>query len=120
MSKLPIFEHFLSVGNLKPKLKWFFKPKLKPNFFLLNWAPGSEVHGVAILLDKEAEAKMDRQEGAGFVYRKESVELEAYDGRKLQGRNREITQNVPHLLSSTHRFTGWEQCQKYYMRNAWF
>ena len=40
MSKLPIFEHFLSVENLKPKLKWFFKPKLKPIFFLLNWVPG--------------------------------------------------------------------------------
>ena len=33
MSELPIFEHFLSVGNLKPKLEWFFKPK----FFYLNW-----------------------------------------------------------------------------------
>ena len=33
MSKLPIFEHFLSVGNFKPKLKWFFKPKFKPIFF---------------------------------------------------------------------------------------
>ena len=42
MSKLPIFEHFLSVGNLKPKLEWFFKPKLKPIFFLLNWAPDPE------------------------------------------------------------------------------
>ena len=38
MSKLPIFEHFLSVGNLKPKLKWFFKPKLKLTIFLLNRA----------------------------------------------------------------------------------
>ena len=28
----PIFEHFLSAGNLKPKLKRFFKP----NMFLLN------------------------------------------------------------------------------------
>ena len=35
MSKLTIFELFLSVGNLKPKLEWFFKPKC----FLLNWAP---------------------------------------------------------------------------------
>ena len=51
-------------------------------------SPGSEVHGIAILLDKEAEAKMDRQEGAGFVYRKESVELETYDGRKLQVRKK--------------------------------
>ena len=29
--KLPIFELFLSVGNPKPKLKWVFKLKLKPN-----------------------------------------------------------------------------------------
>ena len=29
----PFFKHFLSVGNLKPKLKWFFKPKLKPKIF---------------------------------------------------------------------------------------
>ena len=32
--KLPIFELFLSVSNLKPKLKWFFKSKIKLN--LLN------------------------------------------------------------------------------------
>ena len=32
MYKLPIFGHFLSAGNCKPKLKWFLKPKLKPNF----------------------------------------------------------------------------------------
>ena len=29
MSKLPIFELFISVGNLKPKLKWIFKLKLE-------------------------------------------------------------------------------------------
>ena len=40
MSKLSIFDHFLSVGNLKPKLEWFFKPQLKPKCFLSNWAPG--------------------------------------------------------------------------------
>ena len=39
MSKLPIFEHFLSAGNLKPKLKWVFKTKLKPKIVLLNWTP---------------------------------------------------------------------------------
>ena len=39
MSKMPIFLLFLSVGNLKRKLKWFFKPKLKLNFFLLNYYP---------------------------------------------------------------------------------
>ena len=40
MSELTIFEHFLSAGNLKPKLEWFFKPKLEPNFCLLNCLPG--------------------------------------------------------------------------------
>ena len=50
--QLSIFELFLSVGCLKPKLKWCLnlklKPKLewliklkpKPNFALLNWVPG--------------------------------------------------------------------------------
>ena len=28
MSKLPIFEHFLSVGNLKPKLELIFQAKM--------------------------------------------------------------------------------------------
>ena len=37
MSKLPIFGLF--VGNLKPKFKCFFKPKLKPITFLLNCHP---------------------------------------------------------------------------------
>ena len=39
MSKLSIFEHFLSVGNLKTKLQWCFKAELKPKLFLLNWSP---------------------------------------------------------------------------------
>ena len=39
MSKLPIFERFLSVGNLKPKLKWFLKLKLKQKNVLLNCLP---------------------------------------------------------------------------------
>ena len=29
----PLVKLFIGVGNLKPKLKCFFKPKLKPNFF---------------------------------------------------------------------------------------
>ena len=37
--KLPIFEHYLSVGNLKPRLEWFFEPKLKPKLLLFNWVP---------------------------------------------------------------------------------
>ena len=32
MFKLPIFELFIIVGNLKPKLKWVLKPKLKPKW----------------------------------------------------------------------------------------
>ena len=64
--------------------QWYVEPAMGD----IIESPGSEVHGIAILLDKEAEAKMDRQEGAGFVYRKESVELEAYDGRKLQVRKK--------------------------------
>ena len=60
--------------------------------------PGSEVHGTAILLDKEAEAKMDRQEGAGFVYEKKAVELEAYDDRKLK---------ASIICSYRNAFSGW-------------
>ena len=33
---VPIFKLIISVGNLKPKLKWAFKLKLKPKKFLLN------------------------------------------------------------------------------------
>ena len=36
MIKLPISVIFLSIGNLKPKLKKYSKPKLKPKLFLLN------------------------------------------------------------------------------------
>ena len=39
MSKLHIFERFLSVGNLKPKFKRFFKPKLKPKMFSIESPP---------------------------------------------------------------------------------
>ena len=47
MSKLPIFEHFLSVRNLKPKLKWFFKPKL---FLSIELGPCIiAVHGLRLV-----------------------------------------------------------------------
>ena len=38
---------------------------------------------------------MDKQEGAGFVYRKEHVQLEAYDGRRhtLKPENSENGEN---------------------------
>ena len=42
MSKLPSFGLFISVGNIKPKLKWFFKPKL----FQLNCAPALSLDAV--------------------------------------------------------------------------
>ena len=45
MSKLPIFELILSVGNLKPKPKRFFKLKLKPKLFLLNCHPEQQLLG---------------------------------------------------------------------------
>ena len=51
-------------------------------------SPGSEVHGMAILLDSEAEARMDQHEVVGFGYRKKYLEFEAYDGRKLEGGRR--------------------------------
>ena len=40
--------------NLKPKLKWFFKLKLKPNVFLLNCIPAAV--GGDRLVDAEAAA----------------------------------------------------------------
>ena len=43
MSKLPIFEHFLCGGNIKPKLKCFFKLKFKPKMYLLNCHPAALV-----------------------------------------------------------------------------
>ena len=39
MSRLCIFDLFISVENLKLKLKRFFKLKVKPNIFLLNCLP---------------------------------------------------------------------------------
>ena len=66
MFELPIFEHFLSVGNLKPKLKPFFEPKLKPNFFLLNRLPGGRDllrrHVGALLQEAEGEGGEDATE----------------------------------------------------------
>ena len=39
MLQLPIFEFFINVGNVKPKPKCFFRPKLKLKLFLLNYHP---------------------------------------------------------------------------------
>ena len=42
MSKLFIFEHFLSVGKFQAKTKAVFQAKTQAKFFLLNWVPGDE------------------------------------------------------------------------------
>ena len=39
MSQLPISEHFLSVGNRKPKLKWVFKPEIQAKIFSVELGP---------------------------------------------------------------------------------
>ena len=49
MSKQPIWKSILSVGNLKPKFKGFFKPKPKPNFFPLNCHPAHRGRTLRIL-----------------------------------------------------------------------
>ncbi len=54
----------------------------EPAYSNVQPSPGDEVHGVAFKLDKPSQEKLDKQEAA---YRKEIVELEAYDGRKLKG-----------------------------------
>ena len=45
MSKLPIFEHFLSVGNSQAKTQVVFQAKM----FLLNWAPELRSSRVRVL-----------------------------------------------------------------------
>ena len=52
MSKLPIYELFLSVGNLKTKLQWSSKRFFNTTLFQLNRAP-------------DAEADEGGQDGAG-------------------------------------------------------
>ena len=47
MSKLPIFERFLSVGNLTPKL--FFKSKLKTKLYSVELVPWQSVDQVDLV-----------------------------------------------------------------------
>ena len=61
--------------------------------------PGGEVHGMAILLDKEAEERMDQLEVVGFGYRKKYVEFQAYDGRKLQGGGNRVFLDLPPIAN---------------------
>ena len=65
MSKLPIFEHFLSVGNVKQKLNSFFKPKLEPKLFLLNRPPEGAEAAAAVLGDGAAEEHHGDGDDAG-------------------------------------------------------
>ena len=57
MSKLPIFKHFLSVGNVKPKLKWFFKPKLEPKLFYWIVPQRNDSQQKHILCDREPRSR---------------------------------------------------------------
>ena len=43
MSKLPIFERFLSVGNLKPKLKWFLRAETQAENFSIESPPREQL-----------------------------------------------------------------------------
>ena len=42
MSKLPVFEHFLSVGKSQVETQVVFQAKTQAKKFLLNWVPGDE------------------------------------------------------------------------------
>ena len=42
MSKLSIFEHFLSVGKSRAETQVVFQAKTQTKIFLLNWAPGAQ------------------------------------------------------------------------------
>jgi len=58
---------------------------VEPGYGGLKKLEGAEVHGIAFCMDAESEAKLDRDEGAGKAYSKETVALRAYDGRDLEG-----------------------------------
>ena len=62
MSKLPNFELFLCVGNAKPKLRWFFKPKLKLKFELPPRIPKKKSNLFSPFSQIEKEAKDDEDE----------------------------------------------------------
>lgn len=57
----------------------------EPAFGGLKKEEGGEVHGIAFCMDAESEAQLDKNEGGGFFYGKETVALKAYDGRDLDG-----------------------------------
>ena len=57
---------------------------VEPGFACLRRAEGGLVHGVAFCMGREGEQVLDRAEGGGAVYSKETVELTAYSGERLQ------------------------------------
>ena len=56
---------------------------VEPGFACLRRAEGGLVHGVAFCMGREGEQVLDRAEGGGTVYSKETVELTAYSGERL-------------------------------------
>ena len=74
MSKPHIFEPFISVGNLKPKLKWFFKLKIKPKLFLLNFHPAVRDRS---LRDQDLERRPQVSEGPHAERGRSAIDLQA-------------------------------------------
>jgi len=61
---------------------------VEPGFAGLLLSPGSEVHGLAVYMDKESADILDKSEGhhnSSFGYGKELVSFKTYDGRDLEG-----------------------------------
>ena len=57
---------------------------VEPGFACLRKAEGDEVHGVAFCMGAESVAVLDKAEGNGTAYVKETVELAAYTGEHLE------------------------------------
>ena len=57
---------------------------VEPGFACLRKAEGEEVHGVAFCMAAESVAVLDKAEGNGTAYVKETVELAAYIGEQLE------------------------------------
>ena len=73
MSKLTIFEHFLSVWNRKPKLKWFFKPNVS-----IEFAPRSSDAVHASSGERlRSKSRDDRKDSRNLDLRKEHDEMRA-------------------------------------------
>ena len=59
MSKLPIFEHFLSVGNLQPKLECFFPAKTQAKICFIELGPSDLLRKAAELSSMELEETLE-------------------------------------------------------------